>query len=476
MKQETINYLLSLHGWCEEEKMLKLYELVKQCSEEIKDTVPLSVELGIFGGRSLLPMAYAHKELRKGFALGIDSWDNVTPTEGSNAPANNEWWSKLDIGSVFASFNRATLKSEWSGNVKYLKGRSDAFAKDFADESITILHQDSNHNSEVITKELELWSPKVKTGGYWIADDTNWVEAKEGYGKLPAYGFELVEDFGTWQMWKKVGVKKVEPVAVVGKGKKGRQKKGVVKAVNADAEEVFNISKIDSKIGAIKGDGGIQFGNLYVKPIMIYIPDTPEWKERGEKGLKHFAEHGIENIFVMNGFHGEKWGIAGRHIYLADGKPEEQYYIGHGKVAGNLTQYMSFVVMDALPYTHFLSLEDDCRFKEGWKEKLDAELLNVPPDFDILFVGSCCCGGKMGIHVKGDVYEFPYRGGSKWNWYPQCSHALLIAKKAVPHLIATNRDVANPSDVSLVLNSFKDLKVFAILPRLAEQENTNLPE
>lgn len=539
MKNETLDYLRKINGgdWSTDEKKNKLYDLVIKASEEFKDTTPLSVEIGVFGGVSLFCMATAHKDLKKGFAIGIDSWDNVTPLEGTNHPDNNKWWGTLDIKSVFNAFVKDTTRKDWSDFVKYLKGRSDSFAGEFADESITVFHQDGNHNVECITRELELWSPKVKTGGYWVADDTNWVEAADGYAKLPSFGFELVQDFTTWQIWKKGGVKiefdntekstrkisgKIriktfgvtdeklnEPIPegefpVFGGTTEFYKVGEVVKVENGVAnakEDVMQASSDTPPEGsfawmALQGqkekeekiveaakpntspvkEGAIRLGNLDVKPMMIYIPDTPEWEARGEKGLAHFKEQGIDNIFVATGFHGEKWGIQGRHIYLADGRPEEQYYIGHGKVAGNLTQYLTFVVMDALDYTHFLSLEDDCRFKEGWKEKLDAELMNVPADFDILFVGSCCCGGKMGVHVKGDVYEFPYRGKDKWNWMPQCSHALLIAKKCVPFLIATNRDVANPSDVSLVMNSFPKLKIFAILPRLAEQENTHLPE
>lgn len=218
----------------------------------------------------------------------------------------------------------------------------------------------------------------------------------------------------------------------------------------------------------------MKIGNYDIKPIMIYLPDTPEWMARYEKGKKHMEEQGIEDVFYLCGIH-HKFGVAGRHIYLADGRPEEQYYIGDGKVCGNLTQYMSFVVMDALPYTHFWSAEDDLRLPPDWKPRMEQALKDVPEDFDILFAASCCTEGKGAVHVKGEVYEFPYQGAERWNFYPQCSHSLIIAKKCVPYLIQTNRNVANPSDVSLVLNSFPKLKVYAILPRVGEQENTYLP-
>jgi len=84
---------------------------------------------------------------------------------------------------------------------------------------------------------------------------------------------------------------------------------------------------------------------------------------------------------------------------------------------------------------------------------------------------------KEPVHVKGDVYEYPYRGEEKWNFYPQCGHAYIIAQKAMQTLIDTQRDVASPVDVSLIKYAFPKLKVYAILPRLADQgEKTHLPE
>jgi hypothetical protein len=209
----------------------------------------------------------------------------------------------------------------------------------------------------------------------------------------------------------------------------------------------------------------MKLGPYDIKPILIYLPDTEHWRNRWEKGKKHFAEIGIEGIHHMAGVHGQQWGLATTHIYLVDNRPEEKFNIGPGRVAGNLSQYMTWLVMEAMPFTHFLSLEDDARFVPDWKPRLEQALKDVPPDFDFLFVGSCCAGG--GVHYKGEVYEHKTS-------YPMCGHALIIAKKCVPYLIASNRDSRNPADITLLVNSFPHLRVFSILPRLADQEDTAL--
>ncbi len=211
----------------------------------------------------------------------------------------------------------------------------------------------------------------------------------------------------------------------------------------------------------------IQFSDI--KPVVLWLPDAPEWVEQKENAEKYFAEQGIENIDWVAGIHAHKWGVQGTHIYLLDGRPEEQFKIGDKKVGGFLSQYVVYNSMLRSAESHFMFMETDCEFIDGWKEKLNEELKNVPEGFDFLFVGSCCAADKEPIHVAGDIYEFPFRGEENWTMYPQCGHCYIVAKKALPHIIATQRDAGNPADVSLVKYSFPQMKVYAILPRLAHQ-------
>ncbi len=218
----------------------------------------------------------------------------------------------------------------------------------------------------------------------------------------------------------------------------------------------------------------MKFGNYEIKPVSIYLPDEQEWIDRDDMAKRVFEREGITDILWIAGVH-TKFGLQGRHIYLLDGRPEEQFYIGDKKVASFMTQYVVYSVMNVLPDTHFMFLETDCRFEKGWKEELEIAMQNIPPDFDFLFVGSSCAADKEPTQIKGHLYHFPYRGEAYWQFYPQGAHCMIIAKKCIPHLIATQRDVANPADVSLIRYAFKDLNVFAILPRLANQGNTVLP-
>lgn len=205
-----------------------------------------------------------------------------------------------------------------------------------------------------------------------------------------------------------------------------------------------------------------------IQPISVFLPEDPIWMQEHLQAREYFANQGLD-VYFLEGIHAQKWGIQGRHIYLLDNRPEEQYYIGDHKVGTFLSWYLIYHVCKAMNRPHYMILESDCRFKDGWQEKLNEELKNVPEDFDFLFVGSCCAKDKEPIHIAGDVYEFPYRGEEKWQFYPQCGHSYIIAHKALQTLIDTQRDTANPVDISLIRYAFPKLKIYAILPRLADQ-------
>jgi len=185
-------------GWCEEPKAQRIYDLVKETDSKI------TVEMGVFYGKSLFSLALAHKDKGSGFAIGIDPWSKNACVEGTNSPANNEWWSGLNFWAIFQNCLHDIEQLGLSDFCNIIRMKSQSVGLLMRDNSVDIIHQDSNHNIETITAELELWTPKLKVGGYWIADDTGWVETQEGYAKLPEYGLELVENHTTWQIWRKV--------------------------------------------------------------------------------------------------------------------------------------------------------------------------------------------------------------------------------------------------------------------------------
>lgn len=192
------NSALKMEGWCTVEKANRLFEIVQETDSRI------SVEIGVFGGRSLVALALGHKEKNSGFVIGIDPWKNKACLDGNNDPANDEWWMSLNMKQIYDSCQYHISLNELEGFCDTLRFRAVDMADIFPNRSIDLLHQDGNHNYASITNELNAWVPKLKVGGTWICDDTDWKEAASGYALLPTFGLEKIEDHQKWQVWKKV--------------------------------------------------------------------------------------------------------------------------------------------------------------------------------------------------------------------------------------------------------------------------------
>lgn len=194
-----IQSIEKISGWCTPEKAQILFDLV------VKTDSKVTVELGVFAGRSLCAFALGHKEKKSGYVIGIDAWKAAVSIEGTNSPLNDKYWTEVvNYKDIYDECQRMIRVNGAEDYCDTLRMKSQQAGILFADNIVDIIHQDSGHNVETITDELKLWSPKLKKGGYWIADDILWVEAREGYAKLPSFGFELFEDHTEWAIFKKV--------------------------------------------------------------------------------------------------------------------------------------------------------------------------------------------------------------------------------------------------------------------------------
>lgn len=205
----------------------------------------------------------------------------------------------------------------------------------------------------------------------------------------------------------------------------------------------------------------MKIGELNIRAFVVCLQELPE-KEANIQ--RHFKEVGIE-AEVFNGIHGTTSGLRTTFPYEIDA-PGSGWNCGIKPVATWLSFYTMWCAMSYMPDEYFLTLEWDAKFPADWKSRTEQALRDVPKDFDYLMLGSCCCADVPKKHIKGDVWETKMA---------QCGHATIIAKKALPVLLRTQRRVYAPLDISLTLHTFQHLKVYVVLPRIAEQFDTVLP-
>ena len=135
-------------------------------------------------------------------------------------------------------------------------------------------------------------------------------------------------------------------------------------------------------------------------------------------------------------------------------------------VAATLTHYLCWKVLSYLPDDSFWILEFDVRMVEGWREQYEKAMSVMPDDWQIIFLGSCCCKGRKTKHVAENVYEV--------HW-PLCGHAIQVRQSALPTLLDVHQKINMPLDIALFYNSLPKLRVYTILPSIIGQHNTFLP-
>jgi predicted O-methyltransferase YrrM len=166
LKEYVDKVLPALEGWCSYEKACSFIDLVLEVKPEIY------VEIGVFGGKSLFPVAAALKHLNHGIIIGIDPWDKFESVKNFD-PVEDEvhfkWWSSINMNFIYYSYLNMLRRQDVSKFVVTLKMTSEKAVKEI--ETIDILYMDGNHGKGAAKQDVELYLPKVRTGGYiWFND------------------------------------------------------------------------------------------------------------------------------------------------------------------------------------------------------------------------------------------------------------------------------------------------------------------
>jgi predicted O-methyltransferase YrrM len=172
-----------LGGWCTLDKATQLADLI------IEHRPNLVVEIGVFAGRSAIAMAMACQHIGNGRVVGIDPWSKEAALEGENSKENSEWWSNLDLDQIYRTC-QSTVFSLGVEDYLTLMRKHDVDALElFEDGSIDLIHLDSNHSEVISVRSVRDWVPKLKPGGFFAMDDSDWATTaraiellKEGLG------------------------------------------------------------------------------------------------------------------------------------------------------------------------------------------------------------------------------------------------------------------------------------------------------
>lgn len=195
------------------------------------------------------------------------------------------------------------------------------------------------------------------------------------------------------------------------------------------------------------------------RTFCITLHNSPRW----QSAKAHYDSIGLA-VEPFEAFDGPSSGLRTDWVYEMD-HPGSGYKIG-AKVIGISLSHISFWrAAQHFPEDYWMVLEDDAQFVDGWATVLANAIDSSPPEWDMIYPGSCNCFDKPKEQVAPNLFQV------RW---PQCTHCYIVRKKALKTLLDTNLRVWAPIDIAMVMDSFPKLNVYTILPRIAVQLGTEI--
>jgi len=177
LKNEVVRDLYTIPGWCSKEKALNFIDLVLEVRPQV------CVEIGVYGGRSIFPVAKALKFLGQGIAIGIDSWDRIDCMKYLDTvvedPLHADAWGRTDLDSIYRSYLDMISRHNLEKYCETRKLSSEKAASTI--DVIDILYIDGNHSEIISVQDVRLYLPKVRYGGYIWLNDSKWRSLGAAY-------------------------------------------------------------------------------------------------------------------------------------------------------------------------------------------------------------------------------------------------------------------------------------------------------
>lgn len=157
LKTNVTKYLTN--SWCSAEKTNLLMELVLLTRPEV------CVEIGAFTGSSVLPVAATLKHLKRGKVFAIDAWSNSEVIKYlDDKDPNRAWWSTVNMNDVYNIFQK--MIQQWDLGSYCIPCRNPSNKAVQQIGPIDFLHLDGDYSEIGSLQDVNLYLPKVKSGGY----------------------------------------------------------------------------------------------------------------------------------------------------------------------------------------------------------------------------------------------------------------------------------------------------------------------
>ena len=179
-----------MEGWLTPERAHEMYDLICRVQPDVV------VEIGVFGGRSLITQALALRDVGKGHIIGIDPWKKEEALS-EIGEAEMAWWNAVDYHKIHSG----CVDTIWELGLDHWVTIIRAASQDcvWMMPKIDILYIDGNHTEAASCRDVELYLPKVKQNGWVWADDMDWASTRKARQML-VDSCKVVNDNGNYML------------------------------------------------------------------------------------------------------------------------------------------------------------------------------------------------------------------------------------------------------------------------------------
>ena len=157
LKSEIIGELKG--SWCSDEKANLIMDFI------ILTKPKVCVEIGAWTGSSVLAIATALRYLNQGILYAVDAWSNdIAIQYWDDKDPNKSWWSTVDMTCIRKIFQELIFAKGLKKSCMEIALPSEEAIGFFSE--IDFLHLDGDYSEKGSLQDVELYLPKVKSGGY----------------------------------------------------------------------------------------------------------------------------------------------------------------------------------------------------------------------------------------------------------------------------------------------------------------------
>lgn len=167
-KHETFQLMTNKSGHCSIAQAFQIMNLIKE------NNIQTCIQIGVFPELSLLPIAKTLKYKKMGKVYAIDSWKKSEIIKGfkDDDPICLRL-KKLDFKTLYKNTKNLINEHELTKYCEILRKTPENVIDTFQDNSIDLIYFNETRCKETIFKNVTLYFPKVRDGGYILLNNPN---------------------------------------------------------------------------------------------------------------------------------------------------------------------------------------------------------------------------------------------------------------------------------------------------------------